>query len=217
LARLWAAKVAHNPRFRFSALLHDQFVQDRNLDPAAVQAWKEGVRPLLQAGRLGAVVMEFPLSFRFTRENRDFLIQLRRTFHEFPLAAELPHNSWTSREARSALIDYHVGYVNIDQPESVNAAPPSSFLTWRVGYVRLHGPTGETHLYTPAELDHWKQRIARFASFAESTFVVFTNFHRGKSLINALQMQSLLDTIEPVQPLTPLRPASGPARMRRAA
>lgn len=188
LARLWATRVAHNPRFQFTARLHRSFTFDRALEKDQVREWSNGMRPLLERGKLGAVLMEFPETFRFTAENRDFLIQLRRTFHEFPLVAELPHATWTTREARGTLIDYHVGFCNTDHPA---AEAGTTFMTWRAAYVRLTGQGNASHFYSPVELENWKRRIEKLAVVAESTFVVFANHSRGKSVVNALQMQAL--------------------------
>ena len=65
--------------------------------------------------------MQFPWSFRFTSENRAFLIDLRRTFHEFPLVAELRHASWLADEAKGTLIDYKIGFCNIPGSANINA------------------------------------------------------------------------------------------------
>ena len=210
LARDWSRLVAGNPRFQFTARLNRQFTHERLVDDASIRRFSEGLRPLLDQERLGCVLMQFPSSFRFTTENRAFLIQLRRLLNEFPLVAELRHSSWNVDEAFGTLIDYHIGFANLDQPQSVRSLPPTSRLTWRVGYVKLHGRhcgpgfdlfddrpyaiSGNDYLYTPEELSTWRTRIEDVARFAESTFVVFNNDSDGRSVVNALQMKSLLGT-----------------------
>ena len=209
MARYWTKLVAGNRRFQFTAKLNRQFTHERQIDSASVKQFCDGLRPLLERGRLGCLLMQFPSSFRFTTENRSLLIQLRRLFHEFPLVAELRHASWNLEEAAGTLIDYHIGFANLDQPESVRSLPPSSRLTWRVGYVKLHGRrcgpgfdlfddrpyavTGNDYRYCTEELADWSARIQRVARFAESTFVVFNNDTAGHSVVNALQMKSLLE------------------------
>lgn len=84
LTRLWMAKVAANPNFAFTAKLHQRFTHERTLDYADVAVFKEGLWPMLKAGKLGCLLMQFPWSFRFTEENREFFIGVRRAFHEFP-------------------------------------------------------------------------------------------------------------------------------------
>ena len=205
VARMWLAKVAHNPAFQFTALAARRFTHDRELDREEVARFTEGLRPLVRANRFGCLVFQFPWAFRFTAENRNFLIQLRRAFHEFPMAAELRHASWQVDEAIGTLIDYRLGFVNIDQPAYTGAMPPSALVTSGVGYVRLHGRDksywsrefrGESgmddYLYSPQELAEWKERIDHVQAHASSTFVVTANPAAGKSVVNALQLAGLL-------------------------
>jgi uncharacterized protein YecE (DUF72 family) len=205
VARLWLRKTESNPRFRFVALLGHTFSYERLLDADAIAAWKHGVWPLHKAGRLGAVVLQFPWAFRFTTENREFLIRLRRAFHEFPLVAELRHASWQYEEALGTLIDYRIGYVNFDGPECFRLAAPASILTSGVACVRLHGRTGAAafqgfdaaaarppYLYTTEQLAGWAPRIERLAGHASATFVLASNAAGGRSLLNLLQLGRLL-------------------------
>jgi uncharacterized protein YecE (DUF72 family) len=210
VARLWVTKVAANPRFLFTAKLHRRFTHDRVLDPAEMAVFREGLMPLLKSAKLGALLMQFPWSFRFTEENRDFFIRLRRAFHEFPLVAEMRHDSWMLDEALGTFIDYRVGFCNIDQPEYTRAMPPASFLTSGIGYVRLHGrnpanalgaysqdaPRQRQHdyLYNARELAEWAARVERLRRSAERTFVITNNDPGGKSVVNALQLQRALET-----------------------
>lgn len=195
VARLWLNR--SGPRPVFTIVLGNRFTRERDLDPAAVRDFKEGLWPFLNAGRLGCVLMEFPWAFRFTRENREFLIRLRRQFHEFPLAAEMRHSSWMLDEALGTLMDYRIGFCNLDQPAWTHAMPPAAFVTAGVGYVRLHG-RGKDYLYSVAELEAWKSRIQRIAGHTNALYVVTANSPQGKSVVNAIQLQALLG-------LTPLK------------
>ena len=205
---LWAAHVAGNPEFRFTVRLYRDFTHERQLDDAKVAAFCEAIRPLQRAKRLGSVVMQMPASFRFTQENRDYLIRLRRTFHEFPLVAELRHRSWSADEALGTLVDYHVGFANLDQPEAACAMTPSSRLTNGIGYFKFYGrgpipghldfddeqsPAAAPYLYTLANLEASLQRVDYVRRFAREVYVTFANTASACSLTNALQMQSLLE------------------------
>src|SRR6202142_115296 len=179
VVKLWMRKVQANPDFQFTAKLHQGFTHGRALEESAITEFKEGLWPLLRAKKLGAVLMQFPWSFRFMKENREFFITLRRTFHEFPLVAEMRHSSWMREEALGTFLDYRVGFCNIDQPAYTSAIPPTEFLTSQVGYVRLHGrnprnslgafermENGQSnmrsrqhdYLYSEAELAEWVKR-----------------------------------------------------------
>ena len=78
VVKLWMKKVEAYPDFLFTAKLHQDFTHKRLLDKAQVVQFKEGLWPLLRGKKLGALLMQFPWSFRFTAENREFFIELRR-------------------------------------------------------------------------------------------------------------------------------------------
>ena len=212
LTRVWARKTAPNPRFAFTIKLHRQFTHDRVLAPAAIKSFKEGLWPLLRAKKLGCVLMQFPWSFRYTAENRGHLIQLRRTFHEFPLVAEMRHASWMLDEAIGTFIDYRIGFCNIDQPVYTKAMPPTSFLTSSIGYVRLHGrncfnwfgaaehPSRAPrydYAYSRDELGDWVRRIDQIRSYATRVFVIANNGADGKAVATASQLRALVAGREP--------------------
>lgn len=210
VSRLWLAKVSRNPTFVFTARLHRRFTYERVAEPAEVGMYKEGLWPLVRAEKLACLVMQFPWSFRFTEENREYLIRLRRLFHEFPLVAEFRHESWLADEALGTLIDYRLGFANLDLPEQARAMPPTAVVTSSIALVKLHGrnrrfwrnefetgqpywrPAPNDYLYSPAELEPWRQRIEHISAHAAATYVITTNDFRGKSVVNALQIQGLL-------------------------
>jgi uncharacterized protein YecE (DUF72 family) len=214
LTKLWMKKVDFNQRFQFTAKLHQRFTHARVLEDAEIALFKDGIRPLLNGNRLGALLMQFPWSFKFTAENRDFFIKLRRAFAEYPLVAEMRHNSWMAEEAIGVFIDYRVGFCNIDQPEYTRAMPPTDFLTSGIGYVRLHGRNPQNslgsfgklatrarqhdYLYSEVELTEWVKRIEHINRYADSTFVVFNNDAGAKSVVNALQLRARISGERPV-------------------
>jgi uncharacterized protein YecE (DUF72 family) len=221
IVRLWMKKTEANPKFHFTAKLHQQFTHARVLDENEAKTFKQGLWPLLKSNKLGALLMQFPWSFRFTAENRDFFIRLRRAFGEFPLVAEMRHDSWMAEEAIGTFIDYRVGFCNIDQPEYTRAMPPTALLTSAVGYVRLHGRNPNNslggfdrtaphsngtrqrqhdYLYSEAELAEWGKRIEHISRYAASTFVILNNDVAAKSVVNALQLQASLTGVRATAP-----------------
>jgi uncharacterized protein YecE (DUF72 family) len=204
---VWLRRVEANPNFQFTAKLHRQFTHERSLNQQKALEFMAPLRTLHCEKRLGCLLMQFPWSFRYTAENRKFLLELRRTFHEFPLVAEMRHSSWMLDEAVGTFIDYRVGFCNIDQPTYTKAMPPTAFLTSSIGYVRLHGRNcfnwfgaadrearapRYDYLYSEVELDEWSRRIDRMRGYAQRTFVIANNGVNGKSIVTALQLQALL-------------------------
>jgi len=193
--------------FEFTFKLHQRFTHERESPWTAeeVAEYRRGIEPAFRAGRLGAVLVQFPWSFRADREAFRHLEAIRRDFGDLPLVVEVRHVGWLSDEATGFLKDRGFGFCNIDQPASSSGVPPMSLVTSPVGYVRLHGRNFETwfsrdadrdarydYLYSESELEEWIERIRRIARASERTYVFTNNHHRGQAPANALQILSRL-------------------------
>ena len=165
---------------------------------------REGLDAVAAAGKLGAVLAQFPISFKNIKENREYLRKLIRTFGKYPLAIEVRHSSWNEQEVVSEFTELGVGFVNIDQPLLGKALPRMNYATARIGYVRLHGRNYQqwfdaekphdryNYLYSPDQLKPWKERITQIANKTEKTFVVTNNHYKGKAAANATELKSML-------------------------
>jgi uncharacterized protein YecE (DUF72 family) len=158
---------------------------------------------------LGALLIQFPVSFKNTSLNREYLEQLLRQFIEYPRVVEVRHESWDNPETVAEFTRHNVGFCNIDQPLLGRSLAPTEHVTSGVGYVRLHGRNYEhwfdsgsdgdnrddryNYLYEPAELEKWKQKIEIIARRAESTYVIANNHFQAKAAVNALELRHLLD------------------------
>ena len=80
----WSEAMAAFPDFRFTAKLLNVFTHERRLPAREVAEFQAGLVPLLQAGRLGVLLAQFPYSFHNTEENRAYLVDLKEKFREFP-------------------------------------------------------------------------------------------------------------------------------------
>jgi len=205
VVKAWAAKTAFNPNFKFTAKLWKRFTHERNANQRDEKTFKQGLAPLLDEGRLGALLLQFPWSFRNTPENHEYLSGLIMQFMEYPLVLEVRHSSWNKPEVFEWLAGQRVGFCNIDQPVIGQSIAPSARATAPVGYVRLHGRNYEhwftssehpeeryNYLYTQAELEPWAARIRNIAQRADVTFVITNNHFQGKAIANAVQLISLL-------------------------
>ena len=143
MGALWLRRTP--PGFEFTYKLHQRFTHER---PPAwthshVAEYKEGVEPVRGAGRLGAVLVQFPWSFRADDEAFRHLEAVRRDFGDLPLVVEVRHVSWTGPQAIRFLKDTGLGFCCLDQPLSRSGVPPMTLVTSPVGYVRLHGRNRE--------------------------------------------------------------------------
>jgi uncharacterized protein YecE (DUF72 family) len=211
-AAQWLDRVAVNPRFVFTAKLWQRFTHD--LAPSASisaaadeRAVRTGFDILRAANKLGAVLLQFPFSFHRTKETVAYLSSLLERFSDYPLVVEVRHASWNSPETLALLLTHNVGFCNIDQPIIGRSLTPSAQATSPVGYIRLHGRRYDTwftddtsipaherynYLYTSEELAPWIARIRKVAEHVRDTFVVTNNHFQGKSVVNALQLISIL-------------------------
>jgi uncharacterized protein YecE (DUF72 family) len=211
-AKQWIDRVAANPRFVFTAKLWQKFTHDAIIMPASITAEDDyavraGFDVLHKAGKLGAVLLQFPFSFHRNKDSTAYLEELLRRFADYPLAVEVRHASWNDAEIFAILRERRVAFCNIDQPVIGKSLEPSAELTAPVGYVRFHGRRYDTwfsddasvpsyerynYLYSAAELDPWAARIETLAEKARDVFVVTNNHYLGKGVVNALQLVSLL-------------------------
>lgn len=206
-ARAWLERTAHNPNFVFTAKLHKVFTHQRErLHDEDEAAFRAGIDPLAEAGKLGAVLVQFPWSFRNEIDERNYLNQLVERFKEYPLVVELRHESWNNPRVLQTLQDLNVGLADIDQPLFHDSIKPSAEVTSEIGYVRLHGRNYQNwfreeanalerydYLYSRDELDPWITRIKQVSDKAKQTFVITNNHARGQSLVNAFEILAELE------------------------
>lgn len=207
MTREWARRASHNPRFLFTAKLYRGFTHDRNPTAQDERAVCDAMDALASAGRLGAVLVQVPMSFRATPENRALLDRVFERFAAFPLAAEFRHFSWEAPETLRFLEDRSVGFVNIDQPRLKGNLPATAHVTSSVAYYRFHGRNAAkwfgpdtsneeryNYLYSEKEMSPWVERIreGRARRPDANAFAVMNNHFRGQAVANALQLQQML-------------------------
>jgi uncharacterized protein YecE (DUF72 family) len=203
----WIQRVAGNPAFLFTAKLWQKFTHDSSATKEDERAVRAGFDILQKAGKLGAILLQFPFSFHCRKETVSYLTAVLERFSDYPLVVELRHASWQSAETLALLREHRTGFCNIDQPIIGHSLEPSAESTSPVGYVRLHGRRYDTwfsddpatpaherynYLYTHEELDPWVSRIHSIAKHSPNTFVVTNNHFQGKAVVNALQLISIL-------------------------
>ena len=206
-ARSWIKRVAHNPNFIFTAKLHKVFTHKRDkLTSKDEGAFREGIAPLIEAGKFGALLIQFPWSFKNDPAERTYLTQLCERFKDYPLVVELRHESWNDPRILQTLEDLGVGLCDIDQPLFADSIKPSAEVTSPIGYIRLHGRNYQNwfreeanvverydYLYSRDELEPWVERIKQVADKAKQTYVITNNHARGQSLVNAFEVLALLE------------------------
>lgn len=205
VAKTWIDRIAGNSGFRFTAKLWKGFTHERKATADDERLFKDGMEPLLESGRLGALLMQFPWSYRNEPETRIYLRRLRNRFADYPLVVEVRHGSWIESDVLDELAELRIGLCNIDQPLFHRSVKPAAITTSEIGYVRLHGrnykqwfsKTADVRerydfLYSAGELEPWVDRVKTIADDAQDTYVMTNNHNLGKSVVNAFQLKALL-------------------------
>jgi uncharacterized protein YecE (DUF72 family) len=167
--------------------------------------FKEALKPLIEAGKLGCVLAQFPTSFRNKDENRDYLKEFKELMGDIPVVIEFRHEEWINERIFELLEEEQLGYVCVDEPQFKTLVPPIMKATSRIGYVRFHGRNykkwwhhKESHerydyLYTAEELKEWVPQISRLAERTEKTFVSMNNHYRAQAVINGRMLKEMLE------------------------
>lgn len=214
MSKSWARRVQSNPRFKFTAKLYRNFTHTREaLTEADEGTFKDGLASLAEAGRLGALLLQFPYSFHNTDENRAYVRDLADRFKEYPLVLEIRHASWDRASAYRFLREIQVGFCNIDQPQVSYSIGPTKTVTSKIGYLRLHGRNVKEwfredagrdarydYLYNEFELFEVSERIRAIAQEAEEVYVITNNHYRGEAVCNALELKAKLGEKNPKVP-----------------
>lgn len=216
VGREWCRKTsAVNPEFVFSAKLYQGFTHcprgtrqpspfQLKVDPKEEKLAREGLDSIAAEGKLAAVLMQFPISFKNADDTRDYLFNLIARFSEYPLVLEIRHSSWNDPDLLSRLAEHGVGFCNIDQPRLGASLRGTEHVTSPVGYVRLHGRNYKewfqadnrndryNYLYKPAELKPWAEKIRSVAEQTVKTLAITNNHYKGQAAVNALELKSML-------------------------
>jgi len=226
VAERWARRVAESEDFKFTAKLWRRFTHERDeaWTPAEVDAVRSGLDPLQERDRLGAVLIQFPWSFKATDASLEWLSDVSDAFSEYPLVVEVRHASWNRPEFYRWLGERGLGFVNIDQPLFNKSIEPSARAAGSVGYVRLHGRNYEDwfregagrdarydYLYSRDELEPWVQRVRELAGggVVEDVYAVTNNHYRGQAAANALMLAAMVRERPQAAPETLIRAFPG--------
>ena len=182
---------------------HRSMTHERCASRADHAAFEEALAPARSAGVLGAVLAQFPHSFRQTAENRVYLKRLAEDIGP-PLVVELRRAEWAADPIRDWLSKIGVGYCCVDEPQIKGLMPPIADATASPGYVRFHGRNAAKwyehdqpherydYRYNARELARWVPKIQRLEEKAGKVLVFFNNHFQAKAVDAARTLSRLL-------------------------
>ena len=211
-------KFTHPKMFKESALQRAPGSEGALLDLLAavtqsdIDDYRAGIEPLASSGRLGALLAQFPASFKDTLPSRDYLAQLLRAFADYPVAVELRHRSWSDSfgDTLSLLNSFGAALVQIDEPKfklSIRQNWLPNVKTFY--YMRLHGRNAAqwwhhehrddryNYLYTADELQEFAETAGAAKELVKKSYLYTNNHFAAKSVVNAVMLKAQLG--EPIE------------------
>lgn len=164
----------------------------------------ESLAPLVEAGKLGCVLAQFPNSFRPVPENVAYLSRLREGLGELPAVVEFRNAAWANDETYETLDGLNLGFCCVDEPRLRGLMPPVAVATDGIGYVRFHGRNAAKwynhdeawerydYTYSVEELEEWAPRLRELDARTPLTLVYFNNHFKGQSVRGARDLGQLL-------------------------
>jgi len=192
------------PSFRFALKAHRSLTHEPGEDALKdVAAFREGIDPLVRAGKLSAVLLQFPYGFHYDPGSRRRLAALLEGLSGLPLAVEFRNDDWRRDSVIEGLRDRGAALVGVDEPDLPRLPRPSTEVTSPLAYVRFHGRNGENWwkgdnvsrydwLYSEAELREWVPRIRAILQKASVLLAFFNNHRRGMAAQNARDLRRIL-------------------------
>jgi len=209
----WVRRVPED--FLFTVKLWQKFTHPKMYEEATgkealisqqdVDLFNHSIEPLVRYGKLGALLAQFPPSFKNDSYGQQILLAVIKTFGQYRLAVELRHRSWSDEENIAQLLkDNNVSWVHIDEPKFKSSVAEELPITSDMAYFRFHGRNAEMwwkgdsetrykYLYSLEEIDELINKVELTAMQSKLCFAFFNNHWRGYAPRNAIDMMKTLE------------------------
>lgn len=208
-AESWARRTP--PNFEFSLKLFQKFTHPEmflkatgadplDLDQKDVDEFRAAIEPLARAGKLGALLAQFPASFKNEPNARGYLEWLLQRFYDYDVAVELRHRSWSDdpQETLQLLGEHKAAWAQIDEPKFRFSIRQNLLPNVRTFYyLRLHGRNAAqwwrheksedryNYLYSPGELEPFAEAAKEALREVRKAYLYANNHFSAKSAANA--------------------------------
>lgn len=196
--------------------LRDKVPDKKNLylrdvpEEVTEQVWQrflDALWPLHEAGKLKALLFQFPQWFPIGRHNKEYILETKRRCDPMRICVEFRNKTWMSEENQAETLDflrsYGLPYVSVDMPQGhTSSIPPVFAATSDLAVLRLHGRVDTWtskniherfgYLYSDDELAELAPKVRKLSEEAETTHVLFNNCYQDYAQRNATQLASLL-------------------------
>jgi uncharacterized protein YecE (DUF72 family) len=182
----------------------------KDIDPEVTgQAWDRfltALAPLRQAGKLGAILLQFPPWFPIGRANKQYILDCAQRVAPDRVCVEFRNHTWMTEDNQKETLEFlsahDLPYVCVDMPQGYsNSIPPVVAATSDLAVLRMHGHSDKWeskdiqerfgYRYDDKELKQWAGNVKQLAQDADQTHVVFNNCYRDYAQVNAKQLEAL--------------------------
>ncbi len=187
-------------------------VYPKDLEPKVIdEVWDRflsALEPLEKAGKLGAILFQYPPWFTIARKNKEYVLECAKRAVPYPICVEFRNNTWMKEENQQETLDFLEGhglpYVCVDMPQGFKSSlPPVVAVTADLAVIRFHGhndaewESGSVqrrfkYLYSKEELEEWAPKVKDLSAHAQETHVLMNNCYRSNAQQNAKELAELL-------------------------
>jgi uncharacterized protein YecE (DUF72 family) len=208
----WAKRTPAD--FRFAVKLWQKFTHPKMYEQATgneaiisqadVDTFVRSLEPLVKSGKLGALLAQFPPSFKNDDYSRQILGAISNAFEQYHLAVELRHRSWSDDESTAVFLrERNIAWVQIDEPKFKTSVAAEIPVTASMAYFRFHGRnakewwTGDSetryrYFYSAEEIEELAERVREAAAETRLLFAFFNNHWQGYAPRNAVDLKKSL-------------------------
>jgi uncharacterized protein YecE (DUF72 family) len=178
------------------------------------EQFRDALEPLVEAGKLGAVFIQFPKWVFPSNEARDLILATRERLN-LPIAVEFRHGSWFNEKNAERTVNFlqehKIPYIAVDEPQGFKSSVPPVVVQTSadLAVFRFHGRNEENwekkditpaerfrYLYDQDELADWTSKIAAVAREAKETHVIYNNCFSNYGTTNAREAARLLEELQ---------------------
>ncbi len=184
----------------------------KDLPAASIdEVWDRFLRaltPLHDAGKLGAILLQYPQWFPGGKTNRQYILECAERCKPYRVSVEFRNHTWMTPERQDETLDflrgYGISYVCVDMPQGFTSSiPPVVAATADLAVMRFHGhndkgwTSGDIYQrfgyrYSPEELAAWAPKLRELANNANETHVLMNNCYRDYAQINGAQLAAMM-------------------------
>ena len=207
--------------FAFNVKAFRELTYHDRIEPrqATFDAFRESLAPAREAGKLRAVLFQFPPWFTASETNVEYLRSLPERMPEELVAVEFRHVSWLEKARRdwtlNVLRESNLAYSMVDAPQIGTGTSPKvvDATNAQVAIIRLHGRNKESwykpvattaerfnYHYSIPELAEWLPDVGWLDDRTDEVHLLMNNNMSNYAVANARDLQLLLNLPQPELP-----------------